>query len=48
MVLLLDEVLGVGKRLRLSSELGELCAGLAAFGFFYRKVAAVLLVGGSE
>lgn len=41
-IFLLDEALGVQKRSRLGPDLGELCAGLGAFGLSYRKVADVL------
>lgn len=41
-VFLLDEALGIDKRVRLSPELGELCAGLNALGLSYRGVADVL------
>ncbi len=41
-VFLLDEALGVEQRMRLSPKLGELCAGLGAFGLSYRKEANVI------
>jgi hypothetical protein len=41
-VFLLDDVLGVDRRIQFSPVLGQLCAGLNAFGLSYRGVANIL------